>query len=416
MVSRTTSGRLSRRPGALRSLDTIGAVRRARRLTVLAVLLVGGCRPAPPGWCAAEDPGAEVVRNSTPGRWPSEPTLVEAWRAGGAEGPQSLAGPGTPAAREDGWLAIPDMMVSEVVVVDGEGNWTGPVLTRGKGPGEVQWPVSVAWTTEGDLLTLDLGSARITEFDVGRGELVDEWRLPGELFSRIAAHGQVPGMWLGENGSLFLQMPPRTVSGLGPHERVVDVLRIGRSGATDTVLSTRVEVIGETPFTDMPKPGAHRPLLSTGPGGSVAVAGEEPVYRIRILTSALRDSLVVCLDDGAAPLSRSERGDTALEEEHLQKLADLLATTEPVASPLPFGGLFFGAGGELWVRRERPDPFGPGIAAEGSGYDIFAAGGAYLGRVNAPERVVLFGHAAGLVFGLERGPYDVMSVVAYRLQ
>ncbi len=42
--------------------------------------------------------------------------------------------------------------------------------------------------------------------------------------------------------------------------------------------------------------------------------------------------------------------------------------------------------------------------------------GAYLGAIEAPDRVLIVGEAGGLVFGDEKGALDDVSLVAYRLE
>ncbi len=44
---------------------------------------------------------------------------------------------------------------------------------------------------------------------------------------------------------------------------------------------------------------------------------------------------------------------------------------------------------------------------------MIEADGSLAGSVQAPARVVLFGEAAGRVYGMLRGPYDEMYPVAY---
>jgi hypothetical protein len=83
---------------------------------------------------------------------------------------------------------------------------------------------------------------------------------------------------------------------------------------------------------------------------------------------------------------------------------------------MPFGRIFLGAGGRLWVQRERPIAQGYEASVRGGTYDVFEAGGEYLGVIQARDRVLLVGEAHGLVFGDEKGDFDEVSLVAYRIE
>lgn len=393
---------------------------------LVGLLALAGCEPAPPtpAWCAGADPAVRSVFNRVPEGGPPPLALTEAWRVGGADDETSLAGPSRPSIREDGLVAIADPMISEVVAVTASGRWLGPILAKGAGPGEVSWPVATGWAPDGALLILDLRRGAVIEYDVEARSWIGETPLPPALFSQIQRSGELPGAAFGRDGSLLLELPRAPAADLGPGRVRAALVRVtGRAeqpgggdgrAAIDTLLEVETPVLGGR-LGNWPRPGGTRPVYAGGPGGSLALAGESAVYRIRIQTAALADSLVICLDAESEPLSASERGDTTVAEGFPGELVEALREAGPLQTPLPFGAVFFGDAGRLWVLRDRSHPLTPGAAAEGGRYDVFEAGGEYAGTVRAPDRVALVGEAAGLVFGMERGAFDEMALVAYRL-
>jgi hypothetical protein len=273
--------------------------------------------------------------------------------------------------------------------------------------------VAAAWTKEHNLLVLDLSVAKVVEYDLSTQRTVQEWKIPQEVFAKIGLSGYLPGVLLTSSGTVVLEMPWRPVEGGSPTERNAALLEVGRSAPPETLLVTRVKVLGGERYTNWPLPGASRPLVAAGPSGSVAVAGQDARYRIRLLGSARTDSLVICRDAAPFPLSPSETGEAAPER---TQFSEAVKAAPRPDSLTPFGRVFLGAGGRLWAQRERSIAHGYELSVRGGTYDVFEAGGEYLGVVRAPERVLLVGEAHGLVFGDEKGEFDEVSLVAYRLE
>ncbi len=150
-----------------------------------------------PDWCASSVPTARVVANDGEGSWARSgvaPALTEVWRVGGLEDDQALAEPMEPAVSSEGWVAIPDAALSELILVGPSGEWRGSALREGEGPGEVRWPVAAGWADANTLLVLDLSAAKVIEFDVASDSLVTEWKLPQEVFAKIGLSGYLPGI------------------------------------------------------------------------------------------------------------------------------------------------------------------------------------------------------------------------------
>jgi hypothetical protein len=381
----------------------------------LLAVSTAACSDAP-DWCTSPVPSGRIVFNEGEGLWRRSgvsPRLRELWRVGGLRDDQALAGPQMPAVSADGWVAIPDAVLSEVILVSPSGEWRGTVLREGQGPGEVRWPVAAAWTREHNLLVLDLYAAKVVEYDLSTQRTVREWKIPQEVFAKIGLSGYLPGVLLTSSGTVVLEMPWSPVDAGAPTERNAALLEVRQSAPPETLLVTRARVLGAERLTTWPLPGASRPLVAGGTSGSLAVAGEDTRYLIRLLGSARTDSLVICRDAAPFPLSSAELGGT---DPPWTGYVEAVKTAPRPDSLMPFGRLFIGAAGRLWVQRERSIAHGYEAAVRGGTYDVFQAGGEYLGVVRAPERVLIVGDAQGLVFGDEIGEFDELSLIAYRLE
>lgn len=378
---------------------------------VAPALVAGACgSPAPPslpGWCTANADARVVLA-------PAEPRtlrLTEVWRRGGRREEEVLAFPWPPAVGARGWIAIPDVWLRAVVVLDTLGTWIGPVTDGGGGPGEVTLPAAAVWEADDRLAILDVGDASIVRLRAPGFELIEDVRVTGRSIGEAAASGEVLSLFLDQRGRTGIELRGvRT-----PGEVAVRALQAVESpdGDVDTLIVVETAALSpDTRWGSMLAPGHPVPVAAAGPGGRIALAGDVPRYRIRILGAELSDSLVICRDVAAEPLSASERGDTAAPDGLL--IEALRAAPRPPA-PQSIGRLFFGSAGELWVQRTRPNPFRPGTPPEGAEYDQFSPDGLYRGSVTAPVGTVLHAQVGDLVIAYERGELDEISVVGLRL-
>lgn len=377
---------------------------------VISTLLAAGCAdPARvPEWCAAETSGVEV-------RIEAEPIsrnlrLEEVWRVGGMDGEATFSRPSRAAVSPQGRVAVPDMGASAVIVVEPDGTWRGSIVREGDGPGEVRWPVDVEWTDEGELVVFDLAKGEVVRLSE-TGRLLDgSWRIDPDLYGRIAASGSLPGGDLTGAGGLILELPWEATPD-DPKGITSTVLRLGPDGTTDTIQVQSVEAINEGPFRMWPVPGAPRPLYAAGPVGPLYRAGANRHYRLVISSAALVDSVVVCRNVQPLPYTPAELG----ESDPPTRLSAMLEAAPRPDEPAAIGGLLASANGGLWVLRNRPDPSAPQTPIVGGTYDYFNEVGEYVGAVQVPSDVYLVGEGGGQVYGFERGPYDEVSLVAYRL-
>lgn len=318
----------------------------------------------------------------------------------------------------------------DVVVVDNafEGRWSGEETTpRLMEEWRLDLPEGVGLRPEaasisdsGTLIIAELLTGTVIELDPEADHASSE-ALPARLVASLTdaildARLPPPPVRLLSSGGFLVVLPPGLIPDGADQRRVSFVVRVAPDGSfTDTLYAVSVTVLNDHGFVEWPRPGTTTPLIAAGPGGAVALAGASSDYRIDVLRSDFRDSLVVCRRAPALPLTESEAGEIVLPGSPA-RLAWLLDVSKKVQSPLPFGRIFLGREGRLWVQRERPDPQRAYAQPGGAAYDLFAAGGAYLGEVRAPGRVVLIGEAADLVYGIAVSDEGPLSLVAFGLR
>lgn len=353
----------------------------------------------------------------TPARLEAGPArLVELWRAGGLNEGEELAYPVGLAASADGRVAIPDFQLAEVPVIERDGRWLGSWTRRGPGPGELTSPVAASWSRDGRLAVFDISASKVLFLDDGE-PAGDDIPVAPSFTAPVVASGQVPWAGVQPNGGALLQPVARSIPGSGDPGLRSTLLLFLPPGASvaDTLARATVRTVPDGPFAGWALPGWPRLLAAVGSDGAIAVAAAESAYRITVYDSAGAPVRRIVRDAPPLPVTPRERGDGAVLP---PALAEALRHAPLPGSPQPFGRLFWGARGRLWVQRERPSPVDDAdvrFGVPGAHYDVFDSGGRYLGEVRAPERARLQAAAGDTVWGVEVGSLDEVSVVAYRV-
>jgi hypothetical protein len=140
----------------------------------------------------------------------------------------------------------------------------------------------------------------------------------------------------------------------------------------------------------------------------LAIAGDVPELRIRIVNGAGAVIQQICRQTDALPFSAAESA-----------LANVLGEAEPIMSSAQVGRLFTGADGSLWAQRNRA--VGPLLADYwfgplGATFDVFSPKGDYLGELVAPDDTRIVAARGDTVLALRYGKGRGVSVVAYRLR
>jgi hypothetical protein len=344
--------------------------------------------------------------------------LREAWRRGGLREGEELVRPESPAIDRAGQVALVDRALEEIVVVGRNAKWLGPVLRQGDGPDEVGLPITVAWGTNGDLLVADFERQQVAQRSLADGHITQTFPVPRGALDWVYRAGEVHWGWftLAPTGDVLLDRRDRA----DLNAPIVSQLeKYAAGGSAPPQVLMRVDAPPLTARRTLIAPAFPRALGAIGPDGVVAVAGDSEHYRLRILASDGSDSVVVCRDTPGIPLTRAERGDTFFNGDgprraEFDELRGWLSEAKRPTAPLPMGRLFFGSTGRLWVQRNRPSPFALGPTAGGT-YDVFSEGGQYVGTVEAPPGVTLYGESEEWVIGYDIGSLDETSVVAFEL-
>ena len=367
-------------------------------------------------FCTADSSDIPVTISNGPGVWEQAgitPRLEELWRAGGLREGAELVYPAGLAVSAAGRVAVTDFSLSEVVVIEPDGRWTGPRVRRGQGPGELATPVASTWDTAGNLVIFDLTAAKVL-FHGGSGPAREDLPIPREVPSAILLAGELPWVGVQPNGGIVLQPPLRRAADEAADDRVFTLLRYPPGAALpDTVgrsiLPASADVQGYA------APGWYRLAPAIGADGTLVLAGEDARYRVKVFGADGSPAAVICRDAPAAPLSHWERGDSAPDDFPPDLLSELRAAPRPDALAA-IGRVFLGVEGRLWVQRARPSFFlGDFLGVPGSDYDVFDPEGRFLGSVRAPDRVRLQGALGDTVFAFATGDLDETEIVAYRL-
>lgn len=371
---------------------------RAVALGLLA-LLEAACSPKPPVWCDAPAGATTIVMV------PSERVLRlrKTWEVhrGGEPG---LRGPSAVAVdRASGMVAVADHVTTAIDLITSEGAPAWRWIRPGRGPGQLSSPAALDWAVDGTLAILDQDLQKIVQLD-SEGHLVAESPL-APSFS-----GNLPDWWVFLRGSDIIGVPTPRLAGTDPR-RVIDMFLLlarNHGAGIDTIITKPVRVFRGSAFSPSILPGSSAPVAAPLEGGLLAVAGDTPRFRIRILSPDGKVLRVVCRITSALPFSDAEH-----------RLAAELGAAEPASSLARIGRLFSDGEGRIWAQRDRVSGvylqdrwFGP----PGATFDVLDRSGRYLGEVHAPDDTRLAAAHGNTVIGLRSDSLGAVSVVAFRLE
>ena len=376
-------------------------IRTAVVVSLLAPLACADSGAPPPSVATATDSAGIRVVTTAPGdlvyaELAAEPALS----IGQLSGPDELLFGRIQSARRDaaGNLVVADGQAYEIRIFDGEGRHLRSLGREGEGPGEFEslqgaWPV-----TDGGIVAADPTLERITQFDgegipTGTATLAERDNLrgifaiglagPGMVLSRASPRnvpdfenmgGSMADMmdaWFGGEQNRRLLFVRHRLDGA-----LVDTLAEGKDAPVASV------AVGDAAAMTFTIPFSPRSIAAGSPYGIVVTHGA--IYEIRFFDQSGSMRMIARLDD--APEVRTD--------EHLERYAGY-GSSEPDEAeirerieryrqvPLPdrlpaYEDILFAEEGEVWARRYR-------LTGETEFlWDVFAADGIYLGRVNVP--------------------------------
>ena len=379
---------------------------RSWTVTLLLAAIIAACdRPASTA-CEVTDADGPAVRNTRVGEWPAELSWSEVWRVGGSDEAEELIFPADVAVSPDGSVAIADWGLAEVILLNPDGEWLGPVMIRGEGPGEVQAPAAVTWEDANTLLVLDFGAFRLTTLDLdSRSATVTA--VDAAFLSPVFASGEVTFVALQPDHTVWLEFP-------GPIEDGWEERSFVRWSPADPVNDT---------VTQSGARVLERTILPAWPRSLVGVGAEtwavsHPDGRYELTVSDRDDTMRVrfCHPAEALPLSPAERGGEADERMPEAWQAALREIGEP-PEPAIISRIFVDADGRIWVQRDRPAPGASGPhGAPGAMHDVFLSSGQFLGSIRLPEDHRLLEARGRRVWTLHTGSFDESSIVALDIE
>ena len=374
--------------------------------------LAVGCESSSPDWCP-DLPGIPTETVTTPTSWNSPPELTEAWAVGGLTEGQEFVMPNAVAIDPNtGHIAVADFRLGNVAVISREGDWLTRLSKPGKGPGEFSVPLALSWTPEGYLTILDGGNSKMLTLRID-GSLVEEGVVDPRFTGMLLGSGM---MWAFlQNQDIVGQPGPKPVDGAKAADFVV--LRAQHLGElVDTIAHAVVQTFQPGPLSPIPVPGHAIPIAASLGDGRIAVAGDVPEYRIRILDRTGKVVQQICRN--ADPIAFSARETSGMENANLPNLQEDLDRAQPAGNLARIGRLVPGADGEFWAQRDRPSPlslYDRSLGPKGATFDVFDSDGVYRGIVKAPDDVRVVAVTSDLIVGLRSGELGDISVVAYRM-
>jgi len=367
---------------------------------------ITGCDGPGSTACEVADADGRVVRNTSLGAWPEELSWREVWRAGGAEEAEELVFPADVAVGPDGSVAIADWGLAEVILLDPDGEWLGPVMTRGEGPGEVLAPAALTWMDANTLLVLDFGAFRLTSLDLA-SRSAGVTAVDPAFVSPVVASGEVTFVALQPDSTVWLEFPGPVEDGW---EERPTVRWSPENPANDTVARSRTRVLGRTALPAWP-----RSLVGVG-AETWVVSDPEGRYELTVLN---RDGATLVRfrhPAEALPLSPAERGEAPDERMPDAWRATLRELGDP-PNPAIISRLVVDADGRIWVQRDRPLPGAAGPhGAPGALHDVFLPSGRFLGSIRLPEDHRLVDARGRRVWTLHTGTLGESSIVALEIE
>ncbi len=374
--------------------------------SLLLASVMAGCDSPGPAACEITDPSGQAVTNTSVGVWPADLSWREVWRAGGVDEAEQLALPAGVAVSPDGSVAIADWGLAEVIVLDPDGEWQGPVMTRGEGPGEVQAPAAVTWLDANTVLVLDFGTSRLTTLDLATRS-ASVTGVDGAFLLPVFASGEVTFVALQPDSAVWLESP-------GPIEEDWQERSFVRwspgTAVHDTVARSRARVLSGSTLPAWP-----RSLLGVG-AETWVVSDPDGRYELTVFDRDGETLVRFCHPGEALPLSPAERGegtDERMPEAWRLALRELGEPREPAI----ISRIVVDADRRIWVQRDRTPPGANSMyGAPGAMYDVFLQSGHFLGSIRLPDDQRLVEASGSRVWTLHAGSLDESSIVALEIE
>ena len=387
-------------------------------LAATLTLLLAACgtgSDAAPGWSGTVDtlPSGEiVVRNTTDPLWTPEQAwqVVEDLRIGNAmsEGPDLFGSILSFDVDARGRIFVLDNQAQEVRVFDSDGSFVRVVGRKGEGPGEFTQAGSVDLSRNGEIWVMGMGEARVSIFDT-TGTLLRSERTDGGFVIMPYPGGFDP---LGRYNVVLPSGSLRRMARFDQSFNPIDTITMPE----DPEEGEFFEYVSETGTSMISASVPFQGFMTWrfSPTGTVwtLLAGS---YELNEMTTGGEVLRTVAKDHRPIPVTDEER-EQAIE--NLEWFTGQGGTIDPSKFPdsKPSTASFFiDDDSNLWVERE--------VAAadeddERRLFDIFDAGGRYLGMVRLPFPLRSSPHPIvrdGVLYGITSDEMGVPYVVRGRV-
>lgn len=377
-----------------------------------------GCRgtPAHTGWAGTIDTtasGTIVVHNPKTGIWDSASAwrVVEGHRIGTAEGtgPDLFGRINILAVGPAGRVYVFDGQVQELRVFDSTGTYVRTVGRKGHGPGEFAQVIGMAWDPHDRLWLVDPQNNRITMIDTA-GQVVGEHYViggfvmfpwPGTVDTAGHYYTYVPDV---STGSFAIKMVEFD-SAMHP----IDTIAIPHSSTKPEFF----EVSNGTGSmrTSVPFTAGLRWRLTRNGDIWFAETGSYRIFQ-RTLTGDTLKEITRAFDPIPVTSADIDRAMTGLEW-FTRQGGKIDRSKFPSVKPA-LDDFFLDDRGDLWVEPVVADS-----AMTGRVFDVFDAGGRYLGRLRLPFTLSTYPKPVirdDRLYGVTRNADGVEFVVIARIE
>ena len=381
--------------------------RLAVALTALQAVCLTACSPETPDWCPPVDGPTRIVTSTAR----AQARLDLRWEFDGSKDGNELLEPVSAALNpRSGVLALSDFRLAELIMISDSGTLIRRWARHGSGPGEIKIPTALAWADDSTVTVFDPLNQKLVRIRTS-GSAEDQ--AMDRRFSSLITSYSLNWITLQSTGTILAAGMASFESGAQAEYVVV---RGGMpESRIDTLIRATVPLIRPERYLPMQAPMWPMPLAAASGDTLVALAGDVPEYRIRVLDRTGRTRYQICRDVEPVPEEPYET-QVPFEERSGDVLALALKQPPQPDQAASIGRLMFDAVGRLWVQRNRPSVLSTvdlSLGREGAMFDVYGPDGAYLGAIQAPPRVRILDAAGDVVVGLRTGEFDVLSVVAY---
>ena len=369
-----------------------------------------------------------VVRTLAGSVWGGDATLEPEVSIGELDGPEEylFGSVSSIAVDDDHNVYVLDGQADQILQYDALGDYVRTVARRGEGPGELDRADQVAFLPDGRLVVTDPRNRRVQLLGPEAGDR-EEWPLQDS--HPYGSHG----LWTDTAGRTYTFHVDATATGMdamldgvvivrGPDGTHLDTLPGPASDFDPPMLTASSKPRGPTGATGHrtePVPFSPAAVWAGHPHGGI-LKGISSDYRIDLLLGDRVLRIERAFDPIPVPPAERDHYRDSIMDMMLWMDPDWEWNGPPIPESKPvFRRLHSGKDGRIWVELSPELRSASDISlGERIRYDVFEAGGTYLGAVDAPAdfRAAINPVFDGdYVWAVTRDELDVQRVVRYRI-